>query len=341
MTDKHRRVFRIGLIGAYIAIPFAAALGTYQGWLFQSSTPSTTSTNIFVVGLIALVAATMHAEHAGVFARAASGRDGLISVAYWLGAIVWVAAVVRFVPDNRTGGAVLIGPMSALMLGGVFHLSRFAGTFTRSWTAAIMTATPVAVAPRVSVSSSSDESPPQSGESATPDRVDIAANIWMIALRFLGGATAFLILAQLLKGTSYDGFPRDAFYVGAILLGALAIRSLPRRAPILSLASDGISIRRDLCAIRHLSWSEVIGFEMKSSVGNTFLVIHVGDADALIARCGPISRWIMGQSQAMFGSPVRIPVAWLKCDRNWLWQKANEMLATSRRSHRRSETADR
>lgn len=65
---------------------------------------------------------------------------------------------------------------------------------------------------------------------------------------------------------------------------------------------------------------------MKSAMGGTFLVIQVRNADALIAQRGLISRWVMGQSQAMFGSPVRIPVAWLKCDPNWLWQKVNEML---------------
>ena len=337
MTDRYLRVFRNALIGAYIAIPIATALGTYQGWLFQSSSPSATSTNVVVVGLIVLVAATMFAEHTGVFERAASGRDALVSLAYWLGAIVWVVGAMRLVPDNRTGATVLIGPMSALMLGGVFHLSRFAGTCTRSWTAAIMTPTAVPVVPPISGNPSSHETPAWAGESTQSDRIDIAANIGKIALRLLGGAAAFLILAQLLKGTSYDGFPRGAFYVGAILLGAMAIRSLPRRAPVLSFASDGISFRRDLCAIRRLSWAEIMGFEMKSSVGNAFLVIHVKNPDALIAQCGPVSRWIMGQSQAMFGSPVRIPVAWLKCDPNWLWQKANEMLATSRTSHRPSE----
>jgi hypothetical protein len=172
--------------------------------------------------------------------------------------------------------------------------------------------------------------PARSGESTQPDRVDIAANVAQIALRLLGGTAAFLILAQVLRGTSYDGFYRGLFYVGAIVLGALAIRSLSSRGPVLSLASDGISIRRDLCAIRHLSWVQIIGFEMKSSVGNTFLVICVKDANGLIARCGPISRWFMGQSLAMFGSPVRIPVGWLKCDPNWLWQKANEMLMANR-----------
>jgi len=338
MSGKHVPVFRTALIGAYIAIPLAVALGTYQGWLFQSSTPSTANTNIVVVGLIALVAATVLAEHAGAFERTAAGRDVLKGVAYWLGAFVWVAAIVRFVPYNRTGATVLLGPLTALMLGGIFHLSRFAGACTRSWTAAIMTATPVPVAPPISGSPPSQEMPVRSGESTQSDRVDIAANIGKIALRLLGGAAAFLILAQVLRGTRYDGFPRGVFYVGALFLGALAIRSLPSRAPALSLVSDGISIRRDLCAIRHLSWAEIVGFEMKSSLGNTFLVIHVKDANALIAQCGLISRWVMGQSQVMFGSPVRIPVAWLKCDQNWLWQKANEMLATSRISHRPPES---
>jgi hypothetical protein len=87
----------------------------------------------------------------------------------------------------------------------------------------------------ISGSPSSQEVPAWSGESTQSDRVDIAGNIGKIALKLLGGAAAFLILGQVLRGTSYDGFPRGVFYVGAIVLGALAIRSLPRRAPALSL----------------------------------------------------------------------------------------------------------
>jgi hypothetical protein len=323
MTGKHMRMFRTALIGAYIAIPPSLALGTYLGWLFQSRTPNT---NIAVCGLIALVAATIVAEYAGVFERVAAGRDILKGIAYCLGSIVWVAAVVRSVPDNSTGATVLIGPFSALMLAGVFYLSRFVGTCTRSWTAAIMTSAPTPMAPPDFGSSTSQEIPVWSGGSPQSDQVDIAANRRKIAVRLLVGAAMFLILAQVARGSSYGSFASGAFYVGAIFVGAMALRSLPRRAPALSLASDGISIRRDLCAIRHLPWSEIISFEMKSAMANTFLVIQVRNANALIAQCGPISRWMMGQSQAMFGSPVRIPVAWLECDPNWLWQTVNKML---------------
>lgn len=334
MTAKNVRLFRTVLIGAYAVIPLALALGTYEGWLFQSSTPSTSSTNIAVGVLVALVAATMLAEYADVFERAATGREVLKAVAYWVGAFIWVIAVVRRVPDDRTGGTVLIGPLSALMLGGVFHLSRFGAMCTRSWTGAFMTTMPVSVAPPISGNSVAREIPAAIGNSAEPDRVDIAANTGRIALRLLGGVAAFLILAQVVKGTSYGGFATGVFYIGAIVLGVMALRSLPNRGPALSLASDGISIRRDLCAIRHLPWHEVTGFEMKSAMANTFLVIHVRDASALIAQRGPISRFLMGQSQAMFGSPVRIPVSWLKCDRSWLWQKANEMLTAGARRRR-------
>lgn len=250
MTGKHVRMFRTALIGAYIAIPLALALGTHLGWLFQPSTPNT---NIAVVGLIALVAATMFAEYVGVFERAAAGRDVLKGIAYWLGAIVWVAAVVRLVPDNRTGATVLIGPLSALMLGGMFHLSRFAGTCTRSWTAAIMTAAPMPLAPPISGSSSSQEIPAWSGESTQLDQVDIAANTGKIALRLLGGVAVFLILEQVARGTSFDGFATGVFYVGAIFLGVMALRSLPNRAPALSLSlqtgfrSGTISAQFDIC----------------------------------------------------------------------------------------------
>lgn len=327
MTAGHVRIFRTVLIGAYAVIPLALASGTYEGWLFQSSTPNT---NIAVGVLVALVAATMVAEYAGVFERAATGRDFLKAIAYWLGAFVWVVAVVRRVPDDSTGGAVLVGPLSALMLGGVFHLSRFGAMCTRSLTGALMTAMPLPVAPPISGSSSAQGMPAAIGTPAEPDRVDIAANTGKIALRLLGGIAVFLILAQVARGTAYGGFGTGVFYVGAIVLGVMALRSLPNRGPAVSLASDGISIRRDLCAIRHLPWHEVIGFEMKSAMANTFLVIHLTDANALIAQRGPISRFFMDQSQAMFGSPVRIPVSWLKCEPNWLWQKANEMILTSK-----------
>ena len=62
------RCFLKALIKIYIMIPIALALGTYRGWLFQSSTPDTTNTTIVVFGLIALFAATMLAEHVGAFA---------------------------------------------------------------------------------------------------------------------------------------------------------------------------------------------------------------------------------------------------------------------------------
>jgi hypothetical protein len=162
MIHKHVRMFRTALFAAYIAMPLAMTLGTYLGWLFQSSTPSS---KFAVVGLIALMAATMFAEYTGEFERAAGGRDVLKGIAYWLGAIVWVAAVVRLVTDSRTGATVLIGPLSALILGGVFHLSRFAGTCTRSWTAAIMAPAPMPMAPPNFGSSSSKEIPAWSAQS--------------------------------------------------------------------------------------------------------------------------------------------------------------------------------
>jgi hypothetical protein len=330
MSVTQQRLFQRALIGVYAAIPLAVSLGTYMGWLFNSSSPRSGSTNIVTVGLISLFAATILAEHLGVFARQGSGRDLLKAAGYWLGAFVWIFAVMRVIPDNRTGATVLIGPISALMLAGMFHLARFAGTWTRFVTTTMMTATPVAVAPPTSGSPTSQGLPDPGAESARPGRLDISANVAKIALKLVGGAVALLVLARVLRGTSYDQFNGAIFYAGAILIGALALRSLSSRGPALSLASDGISLRRDMCPIGHIAWPQIMGFEMKSTIGTTYLVIQVKDANDLIAKCGPISRWTMGQSLTMFGSPVRIPIAWLKCDPNWLWQRANEMLMANR-----------
>lgn len=322
MSDKHNRVLRTALIGVYVAIPLAGALATYQGWLFQSTRPDT---QIAVGAVVALVAATMFAEHAGLFETPAGGREVLKGIGYWLGALVWVVAVVRLVPDTRTGVTVLVGPLVALMLGGMFHLSRFMGTFTRFWTAATMIATAVPVAPPTVANQSSLAIPAGGGESTQSGGINIAANTGKMALRLLGGIAGFLVLALVVRGTSYGGVMMWIFYLGAIFLGVMALRSLPNRAPAVSLAPDGISMRRDLSTIRHVPWADIIGIEMKSSMGNTFLVIQVRNANEMIAQRGLFSRWVMNQSLVMFGSPVRIPVGWLKCDPSWLWTTVNEM----------------
>jgi hypothetical protein len=327
MIPRHLRIFGTVLIGAYAAIPLALALATYQGWLFHSSARST---SIPALGLVALIAATLLAEHAGAFPRATAGGHVLKWLAYWIAAFVWMVIVVRRAPENRAGAVMLIGPCSALMLAGVFYLARFAGTCTRYLTTATMTAVPVPMAPPPAGAAGPQEVPGQPGASTQSAQVDIAANTTGIALRLLGGIAWLLIFAQFLRGTSHDEFVPAMFYAGAVLLGIMALRSLPKRAPALSFAADGISIRRDLSTVRHLPWHEVIGFEMKSQMAHTFLVIHLRDANAFIARRGPISRFFMSYSQATIGSPLRIPVFWLKCDPRWLLQKANEMLMASR-----------
>jgi hypothetical protein len=322
MSGQHARIFRIALIGVYIAIPFLLAFGTYRGWLFQSGSSNSSAAG---GGLLALVMATMLGESAGIFGRAAGGRDVVIAIACWLGAVVWAVAVVRLVPDSHLGPTVLIGPLSALMLGGVFHLSRFLGMLTRFLTGAFMTAVPMPLAPTISGGLSLQETPGHRDESHQGDRIDIAADNGRIALRLLGGAAASLVVAQVMRSAGSDAFAPVLICLAAALLGLLALRSLPRRAPALSLDSCGISIRADLCSIRGLPWTEITGFEVKSSIAYTFLVIRVRDAEALIAQRGPFTRFLMNQSLVMFGSPVRIPLAWLKCDPGWLLHKANEM----------------
>ncbi|HJS89890.1 MAG TPA: STM3941 family protein [Steroidobacteraceae bacterium] len=331
MVIRHVRTFGAGLTVVYGSLALALAFGTFRGWFFQSDKPET---RIAVVGLIVLIVATMLAEYVGAFKRSAAGRDALKGLAYWCGAIVWVLAVVRLVPDNRAGATVLIGPVAALMLAGVFYVARFAGTCTRAWANAIMPAASMPVPAPVLGNSLSEELPNEAIESG---RVDVAANTGKICVRFLGGIAGMLILAQVVKRTDYAVSAETICYITAIFLAAMALRSLPNRAPALSLSAEGISVRRDLCAITRLPWAEIVGFEMKSALGNTFLVIQVKDAEELIAQRRPISRWVMGQSVAKFGSPVRIPVSWLKCDPGWLWQKVNEMLMNARPSNHPSK----
>lgn len=327
MSGRSARLLRNALMGVYFAIPPALVLGTYEEWLFQSSTRGTG----FAAGAtMVLIAITVLAEYAEVFKPTRAGREVWKSAAYFAGALAWAVAAGSVVGENRVGTAVLIGPLAALMLGFMFHLCRLLGMHTRAFSAALLTSTTVPVATQTSSLPASLEAGQSGGEVGAVGRVDIAANTWMTSFRLLAGIAAFLIVAQLLRHTAFGGPAVVIFYLGAIAFAVLAVRSFTSRGPALALDSEGISIRRDFSNIRRLSWPQVIGFEMKSAAAYTYLVIYVKDANEMISQRGAVTRWLMGRSLALFGSPVRIPLVSLKCDRRWLWQKVNERLVIAR-----------
>ena len=95
----------------------------------------------------------------------------------------------------------------------------------------------------------------------------------------------------------------------------------------MAIDSTGISIRRGIWFITHLSWIEITGFDLKISVAGYYLVIGVKNPEAIRAKQSIYGRYAMGQRERMFGSPVCIPTFVLKCNSQWLLQIANEFKA--------------
>ncbi|MGH9350709.1 MAG: STM3941 family protein, partial [Terriglobia bacterium] len=162
-------------------------------------------------------------------------------------------------------------------------------------------------------------------------RVEIAANRMAGLLRLF----AFVAFAALMgpalylfeKGTLSPIVFGIVFGTPAAFVLLWFLWALTAMGPAMTLGDAGLSMQRGLCATRRLAWPEISGFELRTSNLYAFLVVHVRDAESLIAAQGVVGRWLMRQSQKTFGSPVRIPTSWLKCDRDWLLQTANDMLA--------------
>lgn len=162
-------------------------------------------------------------------------------------------------------------------------------------------------------------------------RVEIAPNRLAVLLRTLGFVALAALMGPVLyrieKGTLSPIAFAIAFGTPAASILLWFVWTLTAIGPAMTLGDTGLSMQRGLCAMRRLTWPEISGFELRTSGLNTFLVVHVRDADSLIAHQSVVGQWLMRQSRKTFGSPIRIPTAWLKCDRDWLLRTANDMLA--------------
>ena len=325
LAANQARAIRISLWVAYGVAAALAALGTYRGWLFKSHTSGADPT---VIVLIALIVGTMLAERGGAFGDRAGWTNLLKAAAFWAAAITWVVLAASRVANTAAGTTLAFGPMYALLLAGLFQFIRFGARRAPWWSAALtrslQTSAPLpsvtpGPAPMVDLSASPGEA---------PGRIDIAFNRMACVVRI----GVFLALIAVMAPAMYllTRSMLEPIVIGAVAALGLAwfLWTLSAVGPALSLGSAGLSIRRGLSGIRQLAWHEISGFELRTAGLYAFLVVQVRDGESLIARQGVLGQWIMRQSQKTFGSPVRIPTAWLKCDRNWLLHTANSMLAT-------------
>jgi hypothetical protein len=328
LTRSQIRLIRASTGVVYGAVAALATIGTYDGWLFRSHTKGTDPAVIVLIGLLAV---TFLAQKAGAFPEVAAWKTLLKAIGYCALAFLWIGLVTRQVPDTASGVTLLMGPTYVLLLAGMFYFTRFAAKRGTWWSSALtrslQTSRPLppsipGSAPMVNLSASGRD---------LSGYVEIAANRMAGLLRLLAFVAFAAVMGPTLylfeKGTLSPIAFGVAFGTPAAFVLLWFLWALTAIGPAMTLGSTGLSMQRGLCATRRLTWPEISGFELRTSGLYAFLVVHVREAESLIAAQGVVGRWLMRQSQKTFGSPVRIPTSWLKCDRDWLLQTANDMLA--------------
>lgn len=328
LTGTQIRLIRMSTWVVYGTAAALATIGTYNGWLFKSHTKGTDPAAIVFVTLLG---ATLLAQKAGAFPEVAAWKALLKAIGYCALALLWVGFAMRRVPDTAAGVTLVMGPTYALLLAGMFYFTRFAARRAPWWsstlTRSLQSSKPLppstpGSAPMVDLTASGRE---------LSGRVEIAPNRMAVLLRTLGFMAFAALIGPVLylieKGTLSPVAFGIVFGTPATLGLLWSLWTLTANGPAMTLGQTGLSVQRGLCAIRRLAWPEIKGFELRKSGLNAFLVVHVRDAESLIAHQSVVGQWLMRQSQKTFGSPIRIPTGWLKCDRDWLLQTANDMLA--------------
>lgn len=104
----------------------------------------------------------------------------------------------------------------------------------------------------------------------------------------------------------YMGLFASALYY-TILSFADHWRTIGTPHAVLYIEKKGINERLSLFSCGEILWSEITGVEIKQALRTDFLVIHVLDPDAVIARQSKWKQRTLRGFQKKLGSPVVIP----------------------------------
>jgi hypothetical protein len=316
-TDIRRAiVFKRSLIAAYVGVAIVSGIGLARGW---SNSSAGVLRQLVSCLILALCAATLFVQNTQGNQRPFAVFDILKSIACMFGALAWLVIAIRIVPETSLGSVMVMIPTMGLFLCGMYYLS---GPFSSMWRAATAVWLKSETLP---LPVPYQESPPSNLLNSVPDRLEVAVNYAAIAGRFFAGI--FLV------GAFWWLFERDSG-IAAIILGLVGLlithhilRMVLGHGPGLVMTNEGLSIRRGIGTVTDLRWADITTIELKASMGATALVIGVRHPDSLLARYKGYTRWSMRRTQEMFGGPVRVRVFALKCNGQWLAQKASAYVA--------------
>jgi hypothetical protein len=326
LNPQQARSFRGALYAAYCAAALLTAYGIYQGWLIRLDRAVRET---LIVAIVVLGVTTQQGERGGLFARRADWREWLKLAACASAAGLWMHVLRPIVSDTDVGTTIYIAPACALLWVVLYYGAR-SSTFSRpvdggqggamGW---LFTSKAL---PEIPAHSPPLENPPSL--SLNGRTADVAAASRGMILRRLAGILIAGIAGIAMRAYLHSPWP--IFGAGVFITAAIleSFWVFTASGPALSFGSDGVTIRRGFGTARFLKWPEISSFELRSAGPNSFLVVHVRDASALMARQSRIARWYMRKSQLIFGSPVMIATNQLQCDRNWLLHTANGLLAT-------------
>lgn len=301
------------MVAIYGAVALAYAYGTDQGWFSKSTEYSRI---VLTAAILALMAVTMLVQNSLGSRRPVGLSDLPKAAGCWLGAVAWAVVATKVLPDTRLGAMVLAAAVAALILWGMFYLTRLLGAGLHWLTAAFLSAqTILPGAPN-------RDSPATSRVGAPPEHVEIPVNYGAISLRFIG--IVVLLSAWWWLFGRGDSLTEFILALGLVFVTFQISKYLIGHGPGVVMNPDGLSIRRGLAFVSHLPWSDITTVELKSVMAGSSLVVGVRDPEGLVAKQKGYARWNMRQTQNMFGSPARIPTFVLKCDRHWLLQTVGE-----------------
>jgi len=97
--------------------------------------------------------------------------------------------------------------------------------------------------------------------------------------------------------------------VGIVFFGVCAAFGVAlslRRQPLVEINKSGIVDRSSAVGAGPISWDEITGAEIRSTMSNKYLVIFVARPEEVILRQSPIKQKLMRMNVPIVGSPVAI-----------------------------------
>lgn len=155
------------------------------------------------------------------------------------------------------------------------------------------------------------------------ERLTIRASVWKLSLMALG-SLVFSAVSGLMALSAVLGMVRGGLFVavvaalvllvmlaGVVLFGTSLLWALYRlvlfRRPVFVAGPEGICDRASWMGAGWMRWEEISTVTCSRQGRQTWLLVHLADEEATLARQSPPKRLLMRLGASFTGTPVNIP----------------------------------